>query len=134
GPVILSGCVVEPSAISTDHDRFLLELEPGARVQVSLFVKEGAQPPILRYGQRVELDARVRPTHNFNNPGAFGYVHYLARQAIYWTASGRAAAPIKILPGSCGSPFMGFIYALRTAALDRLDRLYVAPPYEPGML
>ena len=50
---------------------------------------------MLRYGQRVEFDARVRPTHNFNNPGEFDYVHYLARQDIYWTASARATAPIQ---------------------------------------
>src|ERR1700736_1227619 len=60
GMLILSGCVVEPSAISADRDQFLLELEPGARVRVSLSLKEGATAPILNYGQRVELDARVR--------------------------------------------------------------------------
>lgn len=103
--LILSGCVVEPSAISPDRDQFTLELEPGARIRVSLYVREGEEPPVLRYGQRVELDARVRPTHNFNNPGSFDYAHYLARQGIYWTGSARAAAPIRILPGRCGSRF-----------------------------
>jgi len=70
---ILTGCVVEPSAISPDRDQFTLELEPGARVRVSLYVREGEQPPVLRYGQRIELDAKVRPTHNFNNPGSFDW-------------------------------------------------------------
>ena len=82
GLLILSGCVVEPSAISLDRDQFLLELDPGARVRVSLYVKEGVPAPVLRYGQRVEFDAKVRPTHNFNNPGEFDYVHFLARQKI----------------------------------------------------
>lgn len=134
GPVILSGCVVEPSALSADRDQFLLELEPGARMRVSLYIPEGKPAPVLRYGQRVEFDARVRPTHNFNNPGAFDYVNYLARQNIYWTASARATTPIRILPGRCGSRFMGGIYALRTAALDRLERLYAGKPYETGMM
>ena len=132
--LILTGCVVEPSAISADRDQFVLELEPGARVRISLFVLEGKQPPILRYGQRVEFDARVRPTHNFNNPGEFDYVNYLARRGIYWTASARATAPIKILPGRCGWRFMSAIYWLRTASLDRLERLYANQPYETGMM
>ena len=132
--LILSGCVVEPSAISPDRDQFTLELEPGARVRVSLYVREGEPPPILRYGQRVELDARVRPTHNFNNPGSFDYAHYLARQGIYWTASARAAAPIQILPGRCGSRFRSAIFWLRTRALDRLERLYSGSLYETGMM
>lgn len=133
-PVIIAGCVVEPSAISIDRDQFVLELEPGARVRVSLFVREGEQPPILRYGQRVELDARVRAARNFNNPGGFDYVHYLARQNIYWTASAAASAPIRVLPGSCGSRFKKAIYSLRTAALDRIERLYQGKPYETGMM
>ena len=134
GPAILSGCVVEPSALSADRDQFLLELEPGARVRVSLYVPEGKQAPVLRYGQRVEFDARVRPTRNFNNPGEFDYVNYLARQNIYWTASARATTPLKVLPGRCGSQFMSAIYALRTAALDRIERLYAGEPYETGMM
>ena len=89
---------------------------------------------MLRYGQRVEFDARVRPTHNFNNPGEFDYAHYMARQGIYWTASARATAPIKILPGRCGWRFMSAIYWLRTASLDRLERLYANQPYENGMM
>ena len=134
GPVILSGCVVSPSALSADRDQFLLELEPGARLRVSLYIPEGQPAPVLRYGQRVELDARVRPTHNFNNPGDFDYVNYLARQNIYWTASARANTPLRILPGRCGSRFMSAIYALRTAALDRLEQLYAGKPYETGMM
>jgi hypothetical protein len=70
GPAILSGCVVAPSALSAGRDQFLLELEPGARVRISLYVPDGKQAPVLRYGQRVEFDARVRATRNFNNPGA----------------------------------------------------------------
>jgi len=131
---ILTGCVVEPSAISPDRDQFTLELEPGARVRISLYVREGEQPPVLRYGQRIELDAKVRPTHNFNNPGSFDYAHYLARKRIYWTGSARAAEPIHTLPGKCGSAFRSAIFRLRTAAVDRLARLYSGSLYETGMM
>jgi predicted membrane metal-binding protein len=45
---------------------------------------------------KIELDARVRKPHNFGNPGAFDYARYLARQDIYWTASG-AAGTVRVL-------------------------------------
>lgn len=133
-PVLLAGCVLEPSAISVDRDQFVLELAPGARARVSLFVREGEQPPLLRYGQKIEIEARVRHPHDFNNPGGFAYVRYLARQHIYWTASARASTPIRLLPGRCGSSFLRFVYDLRTAALDRLESLYQGNEYDTGMM
>src|SRR5437763_96070 len=39
GLLTLTGCVVEQWAISADRDQFLLEVEPGAGMSVSLFVK-----------------------------------------------------------------------------------------------
>ncbi len=60
--------------------------------------------------------------------------HYLARRGIYWTASARAGAPIRSLPGRCGSRFRSWIFALRTAALDRLERLYAGNLYKTGMM
>ena len=131
--VILSGCVVQPTVFTEDRDRFTLELAPAARVNVSLALKEGEKPPRLEYGQRVEFDGRIRTAHNFENPGAFDYVRYLARKQVYWTASARASTPIKILPGRCGSRFLGAVFALRTAALDRLEKLYAGNPHALGM-
>ena len=134
GPVILSGCVVEPPVVAGERTRFLLELDPGARAQVTMYTAEGEEPPRLSYGQRVEFDAKVRSPHNFGNPGAFDYVHYLARQNIYWTASTRAGTPIKILPGQCGSAFYRAIMNLRASALERIEQLYPRDPYSSGMM
>jgi len=67
--VILSGCVVEPPAFSEGREQFTLELGPGARARVSFYERPGVALPDLHYGQRLELDARVRRTHNFGNPG-----------------------------------------------------------------
>lgn len=131
--VILSGCAVQPSAFTEDRERFTLELEPGARANVSIALREGEPAPRLDYGQRIEVDAKIRKTRNFENPGAFDYVRYLARQDIYWTASARGAGAIRILPGRCGSRFMSTVFALRTAALDRLERLYAGNSYAIGM-
>ena len=102
GPVILTGCVVEPPVLSGDRGRFILELEPGARAQVSIYLRDGEEPPKLTYGQRIELDAKVRRPHNFANPGSFDYVRYLARQDTYWLASASGGAAIRVLPGKIG--------------------------------
>ena len=69
--VVLGGCVVEPPAISGERERFLLELEPHTRAQVTLYTRGDDPLPRLRYGQNVEIDARVRKPRNYGNPGAF---------------------------------------------------------------
>ena len=86
----------------------------------------------MSYGQRVEIEARLRRPHNFNNPGSFDYAAYLARRNIFWTASMPRNAPVTVLPGRCGSRFMAGIFALRTAALDRIDQLYSTDGYNEG--
>ena len=131
--VILGGCVVEPPAISGERERFLLELEPHARAQVTLYTKDGEPLPPLRYGQNIELDARVRKPRNYGNPGAFDYAHHLSRQEIFWTASG-AADTVRILPGRCGSRFQKAVMDLRAGALARIERLYQASDYRTGMM
>ena len=132
--LIVTGCVLEPPAIAGDRERFVVELEPGARMQVTRYLNEGESPPPLRYGQRVEFEARVRRPRNFRNPGAFDYAHYLARKEIFWTASARAGTPVAVLPGTCGSSFMRAVMGLRVAALQRLERLYQGNSYETGMM
>ena len=133
--VILAGCVVEPTVFGEDRAQFTLELEPGARAQVLIPSDEGdPAPPRLSYGQRVEIEARVRRPHNFNNPGEFDYAAYLARRNIFWTASMGRNSTATVLPGRCGSRFMAGIFALRTAVLDRIDRLYAGNDYFSGMM
>lgn len=131
--VILGGCVVEPPAISGERERFTLELEPHARAQVTLYAKPGESLPDLRYGQNVELDARVRKPRNYGNPGAFDYAHYLARADIYWTASG-AADTLRVLHGRCGSRFQKFVMDLRAAGMARISHLYRGSQYQTGMM
>jgi competence protein ComEC len=133
-PVILSGCVVQPPALSGDRERFVVELEPGARVQVTAYAREGHPPPALRYGQRVEFEARVRRPRNYGNRGSFDYARYLARHDIYWTASTSTGAEITVLPGACGSRFQAAIMGLRVMALERLAQIYSGKPYDTGMM
>jgi competence protein ComEC len=136
--VLLAGCVVEPSVLSPGRQQFTLELDPGARARVSLPLEDGALPPRLEYGQRIEIEARIRPPRNFNNPGSFDYAGYLARQQIFWTASMARGSAVRMLPGRCGWRAMALIFALRGAALDRIERLYPANKdggaYTAGMM
>ncbi|HMC61984.1 MAG TPA: ComEC/Rec2 family competence protein, partial [Candidatus Solibacter sp.] len=131
--VILGGCVVEPPAVSGERERFILELEPHARAQVTLYTKNGEALPPLHYGQNIELDARVRKPRNFGNPGAFDYASYLSRQDIYWTASG-AADTVHILPGQCGWWFQKAVMDLRAGALHRIETLYHGDAYQTGFM
>lgn len=131
--VILGGCVVEPPAISGERERFLLELAPQARAQVTLYTKEGESLPPLRYGQNIEVDARVRKPRNYGNPGDFDYRRFLARQNIYWTASGNAST-VRILNGHCGSPIVKAAMDLRAAVLRRTEQLYHGDDYLSGLM
>ena len=122
--VILDGCVVSPSAFSEGRDQFVVELAPQARVRVSLALRDAEPGPDLSYGQLVELEGRVRPIRNFHNPGEFDYEAFSARSHIYWTASATGAGSVRVKPGRCGSRFRAGLFALRTAALHRIERLY----------
>ncbi len=127
--VLLDGCVVEPTVFSPGREQFTLELDWRARARVSLplpedAADEGEPPQKLAYGQRVEIEARVRSPHNYNNPGGFDYTAYLARQDIFWTATMPKGSKAAVLPGRCGSRFLALVYRLRTAALERIDQLY----------
>ncbi len=95
--------------------------------------KSGETLPPLRYGQIIELDAKVRPPRNFGNPGAFDYRRFLARQDIYWTASS-AAETVRILPGHCGNRFQKAVMDLRQSALARIEQLYPGDSYRSGMM
>jgi competence protein ComEC len=132
--VLLDGCVVEPTVLSPGREQFTLELEPYVRARVSQAVDDDAPTPRLPYGQRVEIEARVRAPHNYSNPGSFEYAGYLARQRIYWTAAMTRGSAPRILPGRCGSRRMAFVFRLRTSALERLERLYAGDSYATGMM
>ncbi len=132
--VLLDGCVVEPSVFSADREKFTLEVDPGARARVSLPLRDDDMPQRLDYGQQVEIEARVRRPHNYNNPGSFDYASYLARQNIYWTAVMTPGSAARVFPVRCGSRVMALVFTLRTIALERIDRLYGGNSYAIGMM
>jgi competence protein ComEC len=130
--MILEGCVVEPPSDYPGKEQFVLELARGARVRVSVYLNEGEPPPNLRYGQRVEMEARLRQPHNYRNPGAFDHVRYLARKQVFWTASANAKSRLEVR-GTCGNAALAMLYSVREAALERLDRLYPEDTYSNAM-
>ena len=132
--MILEGCVVDPTVFSQDREQFTLELAPNAKARISFNLDDETPPQRLDYGQRVEIEARIREPHNYNNPGNFDYALYLARQKIFWTATMARHTTPRILPGRCGSRFWSIIYKIRTAAVDRIEKLYPNDPYDTGML
>jgi competence protein ComEC len=131
--VLLSGCVTNPTVFSPDREQFTLALASGAAARISLNLRDKSPVP-LAYGQRVEVAARIRLPRNFQNPDSFDYAGYLAAQHIYWTASVANPADITVSGGRCGSRAIGWLYKVRTWALDRLTRLYPDDPHTAALL
>ena len=132
--VLAEGCLVEPP-VAVDHRRqFVVELAEGARARVTVYLKDGETFPSLDYGRRLELEGRLRPVRNFQNPGSFDSAGYWARRKIYWTMSVSSASGVRPLEGECGSPFWKLVFRLRGGALERLGTLYPRQAPERALL
>ena len=132
--VLLSGCVTNPPVFSPAREQFTLNLNSKSAIRITVNLRPNDHALALSYGQRIEVPAKIRAPRNFQNPEAFDYVHYLAAQHIYWTGSVGNSEDIKVLPGSCGSSAVAGLYALRTWALGRIDRLYQNDQHTIGLL
>jgi competence protein ComEC len=128
---IISGCVVQPPALTGDREQFVMELAPHAKARVTMFAHPGEELPSLRYGEMVEVEGKVRTPRNFGNPDAFDYRNFLARQDVYWTLS---TIVLKPLPGRCGNWFDAAVTRMRTALLDRIGDLYPGDHYDRAMM
>ncbi|MBC8167789.1 MAG: ComEC/Rec2 family competence protein [Bryobacteraceae bacterium] len=132
--VMLVGCVAGPVATDKVQSRFLLELEPQVRARVTLTVREGEVPPILHYGDKIEVEAKVRKPRNFQNPGAFDYAGYLRRDDAFWLASSRGAEKIHKMPGQCGSGVRRAVLHLRDELSRRISVLYKDDEYAARLM
>lgn len=131
--VILSGCVVNPTVFSPTREQFTVELAPHANVRLTANLKEGERLA-LAYGQNIEVAAKVRRPRNYQNPDSFDFEAYLAGQHIYWTGSINDLTDIHPQPGRCGSRALGWLFTVRTAALERLSNFYHGDQQTAGML
>jgi competence protein ComEC len=109
--VLLSGCVTNPPVFSPNREQFTLELAPKAAARISVNLQGDTTLP-LAYGQAVEVAAKLRSPRNYQNPGAFDVVTYLANQHIYWSGSVSGISAVRVLPGRCGSVLLTWLYAL----------------------
>jgi competence protein ComEC len=132
--LLLSGCIESPVAADGIQSRFVLELEPGARARVTLTTRPDEKLPGLQYGDRVEVQAKVRKPRNFGNPGAFDYVGYLRRDSVFWLASARGTGTLHKLPGVCGSPARRAALGIRDVISSRLALLYRNDEYAARLM
>ena len=114
-----------------------------ARIRLSLYAREayGADneddataAPMERqflYGERLRFAARLRPPHNYGNPGAFDYRGYLVREGITALASVNQKR-VEPLPGFAGSWMVAQRSRLRRALLGRMAALW--RPREAALL
>jgi competence protein ComEC len=82
--------------------------------------------PSLRYGDRVEILARVHVPINHGNPGSFDWRGYLAARHIFLEGSLKSPLLLKKLPGRHGHAPLAWIEATRARLLARLDA--ILPP------
>ncbi|MDA1314709.1 MAG: ComEC/Rec2 family competence protein [Acidobacteria bacterium] len=130
-PVRLRGWVRRPAEWADYGDRFTLEAETvfadspvHGGLNVTVYRDESEPPLQLPYGTRVEFLARLRKPRNFQNPGSFDYVGYLAAENVFLTATARAGTPIhQAVVGRGGSVWLSWIWQVRQAAERRLDAM-----------
>lgn len=120
---LLEGWVTDPPVFSEGRAAMTVNLSPRSAARVNIILKDERRPR-LQYGQRVEIAAKVRSPHNFQNPGEFDYTGWLAHQHIFWTATAASVDDVHPLPGSCGQRGMAAVFWLRDWALGRLDGLF----------
>ncbi|HEV2992343.1 MAG TPA: ComEC/Rec2 family competence protein [Candidatus Angelobacter sp.] len=75
--------------------------------------------PQLVYGSRIKFTAKLKPPHNFGNPGAFDYVGYLHGLGLSALASVHAGK-LEVLPGYKGSWLGGWRSRVRRSILDHI--------------
>jgi competence protein ComEC len=101
-------------AIYTEPERDLDEdRPPKTSVPVRQFV----------YGDRLRFRAKLRPPHNYGNPGAFDYEGYLAEQGITALA-GTGQPKVEPLDGFTGYRLLQWRSALRRRLLERISALW----------
>lgn len=133
-PGTLVGRVVDVPAATPGRLRFRLAVDSvqtdGAMRPASGIVQAALYPddslaalPALRNGDRVRLDARLRPPRARRNPADFDYAAFLARQGIWTTATAYDADALAVGPSALG-PFDRIVQHVR-AYTERTLRAFV---------
>jgi competence protein ComEC len=84
----------------------------------------GALPlPVLQYGQRVRLTAKLHEPRNYRNPGAWNYRGYLQAQGIALLGNARVST-VELLPGFAGHRWIAWQHHARAAVLHGIHELW----------
>jgi competence protein ComEC len=75
--------------------------------------------PVLKYGQRVKLTAKLHEPRNYKNPGAWDYRGYLGTQGIALLGNARVSS-VELQPGFSGSRLNSWQHRARAAVLREI--------------
>ena len=95
---------------------------------------EGTTPasgPVLQYGERVRLRAKLGLPINYQNPGAFDYQHYLERNGIQVTGGGKLDS-VEVLSSDGGTRLGQLRARLRRSIIARIHATW--PAGQAGIL
>ena len=115
------------------HSGIRLNIYSPRRDSKDLPATAGSKDPIrvFQYGERLRVSAKLRPPHNFRNPGAFDYQAYLAGHGI--AALGFAKLEdVELLPGFAGSRIMLWRSQMHRSVLEKVHALWT--PQEAALL
>jgi competence protein ComEC len=144
-PVRLTGWIRDIEARRGGDEMYLLRLEvvesgqaawlASGSVRLQHYRWERSEPRLdLRYGERVSVLARLRAVRGFHNPGSFDREARARREGAVYYASIKAAELAERLPGRGGYRVAGWVVALRTTLLRRLDALFPPESAANGLL
>ena len=80
-----------------------LQTVRGEQVRGKLRVTVYGQGELLRVGDRITFNSKLRPFHNFNNPGGFDYKSFMAYKNI-WASAYASGNEIQIQAGPPANP------------------------------
>lgn len=87
--------------------------------------------PILHYGDRIRVSAKLKLPHNFRNPGAFDYNEYLADRGIAALGSAKSET-LEIVPGFSGNRIAGWRSRIHRGIVAKVHELW--PPREAALI
>jgi len=132
-PVLLRGRIVDDPVAIRDRQQTLIQVEwvwskngwrssPG---RIRLSIRDPSRHARLRFGERIEVSARLREPRNFRNPGAFDYRRHLEGEGIHLLGSVKSPQLIRPLTGARNSA-ASILHRLRSRLLRRLARSFPA--------
>jgi competence protein ComEC len=130
----IEGCVDSLPQREAERLFFHLAVTHGARMRTSLYLKKDEATPEVRYGDRLQVVARLRPIHNAGNPGNFDAERYFAHRDVYWSATISRDYPLVRNAGECGNAVQMAIYVARQWLLERIAWVTAGDAYLTAMM